>query len=79
VYYAEGHAELAFVNLNAAIRIKHDNPVFYRNRGRIFLDFGNERKALKDFEYALALDPGDQILQNLISETRKMDPESMQR
>lgn len=70
VSYAMGNAEMAFVSLNAAIKIDRKNPLFYKNRGRIYLDLGNYSAAMKDFEEALVYAPGDPTLWELLNQAR---------
>ncbi len=69
--YALGNAELAFVGLNSAIKIDRKNPLFYKNRGRIYLDLGNLDAAINDFEEALVYAPGDPKLWELLTAARR--------
>lgn len=70
VQYANGEAESAFMNLNTAIKVERDNPLYYKNRGMIYLDLGKHLLARKDFEQALALAPEDSQLRELHAQTQ---------
>ena len=65
--YAKGEVEQALVDLNSAIKIQRRNPLFLKNRGIIYLDLGKREAAVRDFEKALALAPGDQRVWELLA------------
>ncbi|MBC8405206.1 MAG: tetratricopeptide repeat protein [Planctomycetes bacterium] len=76
--YALGRAELAFVGLNTAIKIDRKNSLFFKNRGRIYLDLGNRTKAADDFEQALVYAPGDANLWKLLAQARESSDKKVQ-
>ena len=65
--------------LNEAIRIERENPLFYKNRGKIYLDLDQVTQANADFEEALRLAPGDPELLRLTRETDRASGEEVER
>ena len=60
VFARRGHPAFEEVkaDLDRAVEIEPDNPLFLRRRGEHLLEHGRYRAALPDFEQALALTPG---------------------
>ena len=69
-YYAMGQAQLALTELNVAIKLERANPVYYTNRGRIYLDLAQADLAVRDFEQALALAPDTSAIRVLLADAR---------
>ena len=71
-YYAKGQAQLALTELNIAIKLERANPVYYTNRGRIYLDLAQADLAARDFEQALALAPNTGAIRALLADARAL-------
>jgi len=51
--------DLALADFNQAIRLDPRNSIAFRERGRVYIEFGDLDRALTDFNEALRLNPND--------------------
>jgi tetratricopeptide (TPR) repeat protein len=64
-----GQNELALADYNDAIRADPKNQSAWANRGILFANMGNRRRAVEDLRQALAIDPD---LDSAIEQLRRL-------
>lgn len=69
----EGNTDAALAAFNESIARNGYNKSAYVSRGRIWLEKGEKRKALQDFEAAQSLDPNWDIVPALLHEARQSE------